>query len=182
MTGRLGTRHGRGEHARVDNFWDRVDRSGECWMWLGYKDRHGYGKLQFGRRTLLAHRVSFAWRHNKEPLELDPQVLTLHHCDTTMCVNPDHLFSGTKADNAADAKAKGRLARGEDKPQSIITESQVFTIHAHDLMCKKTGKKRKSNVAWAKELGVSDAAISKIRRGKLWSYMHPDNAPELYTT
>ena len=177
---RLGTRYGRGEHAHVDNFWDRVDRTGECYMWIGTKDHQGYGHLQFGRRTLLAHRVSFAWRHNKNPLDLDPQVLTLHHCDTPSCVNPDHLFWGTKADNAADAKAKGRLPRGEAKSQSKLTREQVWAIHAHDLVCKVTDAKRKTNVAWAKQLGVSDKAISKIRKAQLWEHMHPDNAPELY--
>jgi hypothetical protein len=32
-----------------------------------------------------------------------------HRCDVSLCVNPDHLFAGTRAVNMQDARAKGRL-------------------------------------------------------------------------
>jgi hypothetical protein len=164
----------RGEYAHVHNFWDRVDRTGECHIWLGTRDRQGYGKLQFGRRNLMAHRVSMSWRHGHDPLELDPGVCVLHHCDEPSCVNPDHLFWGTRADNSADAKAKGRTLRGESKAGSKMTEENVLEIHDCDRLNKKT-----SNVFWAKKFGVSDRTIRKIRSGQMWEHLHPRNSDRL---
>ena len=79
-----------------------------CWLWLGRKLPHGYGGFRIGsmvdgtRRMELAHRVShrlFKGAASK---------YVLHHCDTPSCVNPEHLFLGSQADNIQDMKLKGR--------------------------------------------------------------------------
>lgn len=92
----------------ADRFWAKVDRGGDCWLWTGEKNRHGYGRFDLwheGKRTrIFAHRLVL--RLIGEPPG-DDQVV-MHICDNPPCVNPGHLRVGTQADNMQDAVAKGR--------------------------------------------------------------------------
>jgi hypothetical protein len=92
-----------------ERFWSKVDRSGECWMWVASLASTGYGQFydKPRRRTPIgAHRV--AWELANGPIPAGLQVL--HRCDNPPCVRPDHLFIGTVSDNMRDMYAKGRRA------------------------------------------------------------------------
>ena len=89
-------------------FWDRVDKSGDCWPWIGSRQVNGYGHVRSQNRSLYAHRV--AWTLANGPIP--PGLWVLHRCDNPPCVNPSHLFLGTARDNTLDSIAKGRWAIG----------------------------------------------------------------------
>ena len=85
------------------NFWDYVVKRHEqgCWTWTAPRLRGGYGL--WGRK--LAHRQS--WELANGPI---PDGLwILHHCDNKPCVNPGHLYAGTRMDNTRDAVDRGRV-------------------------------------------------------------------------
>lgn len=84
----------------------KVARTPTCWWWHGAKNSQGYGKLRAGNKWWTAHRISYLLHKGKIP----PDLWVLHRCDNPSCVNPDHLFLGTRQDNIEDARQKGRLA------------------------------------------------------------------------
>ena len=89
-------------------FWDRVDKSGECWLWTGTTLSNGYGKLSYGGhgKEVSAHRFSFFLAHGSWP-----EPYCCHSCDNPGCVRPEHLFEGTAHDNNKDMTDKGRANR-----------------------------------------------------------------------
>lgn len=78
-----------------------------CQIWTAATSMKGYGQFNKGGKDYLAHRASWTISHGPIPAGL----WVLHRCDTPPCINPDHLFLGTAADNTADMIRKGRWVR-----------------------------------------------------------------------
>lgn len=99
----------------VERFWSRVAVRGEeeCWNWLGCIDSCGYGHIKVGRHSVRTHRIVWSLAHGAIPVGM----CVLHHCDNPPCVNPKHLYVGTKADNGRDKAVRGR---GKGKYLSLI--------------------------------------------------------------
>lgn len=101
------------EKERFDQYVYPDPNSG-CFLWVGATDRKGYGAFAAGsrsdgtRRRVTAHR--YAWLLSGRALP--PDLCLCHKCDTPSCVNPDHLFLGTRADNNRDMAQKDRYMKG----------------------------------------------------------------------
>ena len=79
----------------------------DCWIWTGSKLPTGYGHLTWRGRTQRAHVVALGLVDGDWANRLD----VCHACDVRLCVNPLHLWRGTRRENMQDAKAKGRLVK-----------------------------------------------------------------------
>lgn len=116
-----------------ERFWEKVDICGEdeCWEWLAYRDRKGYGKFRTGQTYMpTAHRISWMLCRGDIP----EGILVCHTCDNRGCMNPSHLFLGTNTDNLQDMVRKGRSTRGrvfhygETHPMARLSDKEVDEI------------------------------------------------------
>ena len=114
-------------------FWNNVNKEGpvhpllgtRCWLWLGYKDKDGYGETSIERKSKRAHHAAFFLMHGHFP---SPQ--GLHRCDNPPCVNPDHIFEGGALENNTDCWNKGRAkrAKGEKHGGAKLTAENIKQI------------------------------------------------------
>ncbi len=74
-----------------------------CWEWTGTRSPYGYGSFAEKGKTFRAHR--FSYELFKGPIT-KPEIC--HKCDNPPCVNPEHLFQGTRSENQRDSVAKKR--------------------------------------------------------------------------
>lgn len=88
---------------RFDEKWTPEPYSG-CWLWSGALSDTGYGIFHFEGKLMGAHKASWVMRFGKIGSKID----VCHRCDTPSCVNPSHLFTGTRSDNMQDCISKGR--------------------------------------------------------------------------
>jgi hypothetical protein len=136
----------------AERFWKKVDRSGECWLWTASTDKHGYGRFS----AKLAHRVSYELEHGVEPGDL----CVCHSCDNPSCVNPDHLWLGTHAENMADCHSKGRVQRGERHAFAKLTAEDAELIRG----CEGLLPQREL----AQVFGVHQTNIGRAMRAESW--------------
>lgn len=164
----------------MERFWSKVNKTDSCWLWIGSTDSSGYGSFSVkdgkGRKVWSAHRFAYTQLVDAIP----DGMLVCHHCDTPRCVNPDHLFLGTDADNNADMIRKGRnrhptgdqhgthtkpesVRRGSSNGLAKLTEDQVLEIR------NRYAKGGVSQTALAKEFNVHQGTISKVVLNKSYT-------------
>jgi hypothetical protein len=141
-------------------FWSRVQRSDGCWEWTGKPNRRGYCEASINGLRFYAHRVAYSLAH--PDWEWDSHIL--HRCDNPRCVNPDHLYSGFDAENAADRVARGH-ARGA--PRGILHPSAKLTVEqVVEIRERKVGQRQAAQI-----YGVTEAHIWAIRTGQKWRHV-----------
>ena len=162
---------------RFDEKWERDPQTG-CWLWTGTRTNPrrglGYGRIAAGdgtKRLLMAPRV--AWELFRGPIP--DGMCVLHNCpagDDPRCVNPEHLWLGTQADNIADMIAKGRFVpppgvplsarpRGENNGRAKLNADAVREI-------RRSSWRR---AALARRYGVTPAVIRAVQLNLSWRHV-----------
>lgn len=142
-----------------ERFYAKVKKSKGCWLWQGSSSgRHGHGQISINGKLVPTHR--FAWFLSRG--EWPPAKLCVcHTCDNPPCVNPDHLFVGTRLDNVRDAVKKKRHPHGESNGQCKLTADQVLQIRSDS----------RSNKEVAKAFGICISHTKDIRQRKKWKHI-----------
>lgn len=130
----------------------------ECWGWKYSQQPSGYSQIRVDGTTQLAHRLSYELHYGPIP----PGLHVCHKCDNRECVNPNHLFLGTHADNMRDRDSKGRVRHGQDHPCAILAEQDVVAIR----VLAEQGIRQQVIAA---KFGVQLNEVSRIVRGERWS-------------
>ena len=131
---------------------DRVSVSDAgCWEWVLKLRPNGYARMTFCGDNWYAHRLSFIAFNGEIPDGLD----VCHKCDNRRCVNPAHLFYGTRKENMEDAVSKGRQAKGLMLPHSKLSEDDISTIIERALAGE-------NHTDIANDYSVSQQSISKV--------------------
>jgi hypothetical protein len=132
-----------------------------CWLWTGTL-KSGYGAIKIlGRKGMRrAHRVSYELHVG----DIEKGLFVCHKCDVPSCVNPDHLFVGTRRDNMNDMvrKGRGRGPAGESAPKAKLIAPQVLEIFS----LRSTDA---NPTELANRYGVSRRSIMCIWSGTSWS-------------
>lgn len=141
----------------LDRLMEKVDQQPDgCWQWIGGTyGKHRYGAFYLDGRRMGAHRASYILHNGEIPNGL----FVCHSCDNRGCVNPNHLWLGTAADNSKDMADKGRSTRHERNPRAKLTNRQVKAILSDS----------RKQVEIAEIYGISQGQVSRIKLGKQWN-------------
>lgn len=176
-------------HATLpQRFWDKVQITETCWIWIGGKrdsrPAMAYGCFYWQGARGSSHIIVWTIANERPSGGLD----VCHKCDNPSCVNPSHLFLGTRSENMRDCSRKGRtgpqrhpesrargerhgsktkperLRRGENNPIHKLTEENVIEI-------KKSLRQGCTKLSLARAYGVSEKAIYQIAYGICWKWV-----------
>lgn len=144
---------------------ERLSRpDGDCIIYTGHLNEHGYGQITISGKTLSAHRLSYEVHKGK----IGAGLVIRHTCDNPPCINPKHLVLGTPADNSRDAVERRRNAFGERNAGHKLKEEQVLEIY-------ELVQRGMTHTSLAERFSVGSSTIGRIARKESWKHLWRQN-------
>ena len=142
-----------------DSLYARVHVLGpdDCWIWMGYRDPHGYGQARFEGRVLRTHQIFYMLHNGK----IADGLVVRHTCDVTSCCNVAHLILGTQKQNIWDAVQRKRNCHGADMWSRKTDPSDIITI-------RRLYGQGASVQDLAQQFAIDDRRVYKIVRNEIW--------------
>lgn len=138
-------------------FWSKVIVKEGCWGWSGTvlkKDNRAVFCVH--GKTIIAARFSWEVASKKK---IPHGMFACHKCDNPECTNPDHIFIGTRVDNAQDCIRKGRFKY----PPRDVWAGRTHCKNGHEFTPENTAKHRNGN---ARRCKMCNKLRTRIRRGR----------------
>ena len=139
-------------HKQLTRFWKKVNKTNTCWFWTASKDRDGYGLFWLEpKKSIKSHRLSAILAGKDMSLPV-----VRHLCHNPSCVNPNHLITGTQADNIKDMEFAGRANYKGRAPHPVKTPLGEFksigdAAKAHDIDTTTVRQRIiKNTLGWSK--------------------------------
>lgn len=142
-----------------DRVWSQISFNDGCLHFNGHKDECGYGRINRNGKLVRLHRA--VWEHHNGTIP--DKMVICHKCDNPGCINIEHLFVGTQADNVKDMWSKGRanILSGERNGGSKLKAKDIPLIRDR-LANGETG------YSIARSYGVTGECILHIKNGNSW--------------
>ncbi len=141
----------------------KSDPNTGCLLWTGCIKNTGYGEIRIERRVFKrVHRLAWEIAHGPIP----EGMAVCHKCDIRHCINTDHLFLGTFAENVWDmvSKKRHKWVEGESHGMARLTKEQVRKIFVDS----------RSHASIAADFGVGATHVQKIKARETWRYATKD--------
>lgn len=132
-----------------------------CWLWIGTKNKKGYGILSVDGTPCLAHRYAWKLLHG---YSIPDTLAGAHYCHTPACCNAAHIHPATTQENNAESYNAGRYVSGERNGSSKLTEHDITEI----LALRKQGLSQREI---AEKYSVHQTTIHYLLRGRNWGHV-----------
>ena len=130
-----------------ERFWAKVDKSGDCWTWIGSRTPKGYGTFRYGGKTQYAHRMAA----EMAGILLDGATID-HICHNRAYVNPGHLRSVTSKQNSENLSGAHRDSstgiRGVSRDK--YTGGFQAGVYSRGVVARKRFKRIEDAEAWVR--------------------------------
>jgi len=153
----------------LERFYEKFEVADSgCWNWTAATVglHFNYGKFWLNGKYGKAHRASYILH----VAEIPNGLWVLHKCDNPSCVNPEHLFLGSRQDNVNDMLSKKRGGQHKNPPKGDRRKDSKLTEAAvRDILKRCSSGESQSNVA--KLYGVGQPTVHKIVHKQRWAHI-----------
>lgn len=141
-----------------------IDLSTPCKAWQGSKTKAGYGQVKTGKyRGTTAHRaalIDFLGIERDAVKNAD----ACHLCSNRICVNPKHIYFGTRRENQFCQIAPANFEKGSDRWNARLSEKQVLKICV--LLDEGVTQEK-----IAEMFSITRMYVSQINKGDAWKWL-----------